>query len=615
MAASRYGADLSQARGIDVREQINQGFVRSELGTVADDKASRIYEAPEISPPLLERHATTAVNNYLAAISCFLRAVPTVKDTRSKKLLREHVNRLLRRLEGMRALVKEAQRLHALNGGEPVRLAPHEKINYLPGADFDPSRYRSEFDDELAAAFDELTEEETEPPLRPEPEPIDASNMYAVGADVQVFDPDSRRWQDAVVSGHDATQKYRVRFADGVEEHNVDASRVRAPRPPSPSPPPSTSSGFDLSDLPEAEIPRFEVMSEIIESERTYVLDLDNLVQFYVKALQNPAHWGGQKQQSETWFSQKTLNEQEAKEIFCNITDIAAMNSEFLGELETAFSHIQVDQSLATVFVQYAPRFELYTEFVVGFQEAQETIEKMRKERMGFRSADEAAERASVAPLKTLMRRPVDRIKEYTELLRKLQERTDPSHPSTSDIMAALDIFQRVEAYMNRALDMRANQKHVREIEGTFQPRLGLAHPKRVWLYDGKLERMEKKGPKKWKFWLFNDIIICGRESEWLARGYYRHEGTLQLRSFGSDPNYGPLAISVRGKDGDVWVLLCPDHIAKTEWLAKFALCPGVFNQDQRRVQNGEPLTDPESGKMYYFNESLSKTQWEKPTQ
>jgi len=102
----------SGSKGIDTREQINQGFVRSEIGTGADEKACRIYEAAEVSPVLLKRHAGMAVNNYVAAISCFLRALPNVKDTRSKKLLIEQINRLLRRLGAMRALYAEAERLY-----------------------------------------------------------------------------------------------------------------------------------------------------------------------------------------------------------------------------------------------------------------------------------------------------------------------------------------------------------------------------------------------------------------------------------------------------------------------------------------------------------------------
>lgn len=676
-----YGADLSQARGIDVRETINQGFVRSELGTVSDDKACRIYDAPEISPPLLLRHATSAVDNYIAAISCFLRAVPSVKDTRSKKLLRDHVNRLLRRLGAMRALVEEAKRLHALNGGDLVRLEPHEKINYLPGDDFDPSLYRSDFDEELAAAFDELTEEEPlvrvptpEPSPPPKPEPIDTTGMFGLGEPVEVLDLNSGRWEPAEIVGHDARNKYRVRFADGHEEFNVDAMRVRVPTPPEPEPPKST--GLNFSDLPEAEVPRFEAMSEIVESERQYLHDLNNLVEYYIKPLKNPAHWGGQIQAGETWFSQKTLNDEEAKLIFSNIHEIIAMNSEFCGELETSFATMEIDQSLATIFVDYAARFELYTDYVVGYQEALTIIEKMRKERLAFRSIDEAAQRAGVPTLNELMRRPVDRIKEYTDLLHNLERRTASDHPSIGDIQVALDIFHKVEEYMRRALDMRANQREVTRIEGLFQPRLILSNPKRFYLFKGRLDRMERKGPKPWFFWLFNDILVCARESEWLARGYYRHEGTLVLRAYGSDPNYGPQAISVRGKDGTIWVLMCPDHLIKNDWLEKLALCPGVTNLDKHEVQGGRSLLernhpsvmprrdgpilaprptntrpspvasrspspaspaarkvpppppprvvdalppgwvqlkDPSSGKVYYFNESLSKTQWDRP--
>ena len=99
------------AAGIEVRETINQGFVHAELASAADTKARRVYQAAEITPSLLERHATMAVENYMSAISCYLRGIPALNDARSSKLLREEVDKLLKRLERMRALVLEADRL------------------------------------------------------------------------------------------------------------------------------------------------------------------------------------------------------------------------------------------------------------------------------------------------------------------------------------------------------------------------------------------------------------------------------------------------------------------------------------------------------------------------
>lgn len=80
------------ADGIETRETINQGFVRAEIGSGADDKARRVYNgagalvttlvsllAPraetfvEISPLLLEQNANSAIENYMSAISCYVK--------------------------------------------------------------------------------------------------------------------------------------------------------------------------------------------------------------------------------------------------------------------------------------------------------------------------------------------------------------------------------------------------------------------------------------------------------------------------------------------------------------------------------------------------------------
>ena len=101
--------------GIEVRETINQGFVHAELASAADTKARRVYQAAEVSPSLLGRHANMAVENYMSAISCYLRGIPGVTDHRSSQLLREEVDKLLKRLERMRALVLEAERIKSMS--------------------------------------------------------------------------------------------------------------------------------------------------------------------------------------------------------------------------------------------------------------------------------------------------------------------------------------------------------------------------------------------------------------------------------------------------------------------------------------------------------------------
>lgn len=50
-----------------------------------------------------------AIDNYIAAISCFLRVIPHLADPRSEKLVRDEVAKMMKRLDQLRGILKEAQ--------------------------------------------------------------------------------------------------------------------------------------------------------------------------------------------------------------------------------------------------------------------------------------------------------------------------------------------------------------------------------------------------------------------------------------------------------------------------------------------------------------------------
>ena len=206
----------------------------------------------------------------------------------------------------MRMLVREAERLNKLCCGN-VMLEPHERVNYL-AYEFEPASLRDEFEDVLLAGFDEVLNLDTEEDI------VDDSDQlvrFPIGTNVEVYSKDNVNfWRPAVVHSYDHGN-YNVQYADGSEEDAVDKSRVRIP---------AKSSSDLVSDntLRNYEM-QMNILSEIIESEREYVLNLSHLCKYYLHVMKNPSHWGGQKETEETVFSQCTLNSDEAKMIFANV--------------------------------------------------------------------------------------------------------------------------------------------------------------------------------------------------------------------------------------------------------------------------------------------------------
>lgn len=514
-----------------------------------------------------------------------------------------------------------------LNGGDPVIIT--DRINFEPDDSFDPSSLRDQFDDDLTDTFDNLNNEEPlQEEVAVEEQSYVNSNMISIGTPVEVYDPYGQ-WIPGVVSGFDK-DKYRVRYPNGTEENDIEALRVRLPQ-------------IHLSN---EEVEMKVIMSEILESERQYNIDLQNLNSFYVHKLKGAAHWGGEIERNESLFSQRTLNDEEAKQVFSNIEEIVEMNRAFLKDLEATFSTLESDQSLATNFVEWAPKFKLYAEYVVRFEDSQKLIAKYRNERMGFRSADEAAQNYQIQPLQDLMKKPIARTKEYMNLLQRLQQRTPIGHKSRKDADRAMEIFRDVEAYMNACINMRANQQKIREIETRFSPSINLSDKKdRVFFLQKELNRMENGNSKLRHILIFNDVAVCARTSEFLNRGAFRNLGMLDIGSYGDKPQYGPLAFYIASPAGETWTLIAMHLQDKEEVFNKLSVSQRLHSKQPsatnlgdatmrlremrfKRISSEVPpppppppripagwieLVDTGSGKVYFFNQQLNKTQWERP--
>jgi hypothetical protein len=232
-----------------------------------------------------------------------------------------------------------------------------------------------------------------------------------------------------------------------------------------------------------------------------------------------------------------------------------------------------------------------------------------------------------------------------------------------------------VQRFMLEGIKMRENQAKVRELQNQFSPPYFdlSSNPQRVFVFKGDVNRMEDNNPKERQLWLFSDILVCSRVSEWLNRGSYRHLNTLEIKAFGDAHEFGPHAWFVRGTAGEKWVMISGNFDNKATWFEKLAICPTAVNETRRRasgrvksgggysVQLGQAtvkaaqqsatrliahssqpsrlvaqaapppppppppprllppgwveLLDAGSGKVYYYNAAQQRTQWDLPAQ
>ena len=78
-------------------------------------------------------------------------------------------------------------------------------------------------------------------------------------------------------------------------------------------------------------------------------------------------HRGGQRDSADTFFTRKTMSEEELNLVFSNIEEIISLNSKFLVDLESRFETYTDDQGLTDIFAKYAESFSAYVPYIVGY--------------------------------------------------------------------------------------------------------------------------------------------------------------------------------------------------------------------------------------------------------
>jgi hypothetical protein len=344
------------------------------------------------------------------------------------------------------------------------------------------------------------------------------------------------------------------------------------------------------------------------------------------------------------------------KQLFGNIEELAGTSEVFHASLEARFTEWSADQKLGDIFITFAPFFTAFAVYADCVRTSVEMLARLRRERESFDAVVEGAQAKGAPPLEQLMKSPMMRVLEYKQQLDRLIHRTPSSHPDYESLCRAFVAIGKVEEDIALILNRKENQRKIKDIEQLFKPAVNLTAPSRLLLrFSDKLQRFENGHPVKRLVWLFNDMILVGRNSEWLAVGSYRHVADCMVKGARAAPEFGPLALVVSGRRGEEWVFLAATAEEKKAWLldlkafgqgGRASSTPGSSGValGQATIKQVEiarfkrqsssssaaaahvsppavellegdwtQLVDQASGKPYYFSPSLQRTTWTRP--
>ncbi|KFO21594.1 T-lymphoma invasion and metastasis-inducing protein 1 [Fukomys damarensis] len=215
----------------------------------------------------------------------------------------------------------------------------------------------------------------------------------------------------------------------------------------SPSPPDATGPQLaTMRQLSDADKLR-KVICELLETERTYVKDLNCLMERYLKPLQR-----------ETFLTQDELDV-----LFGNLTEMVEFQVEFLKTLEDGVRLVpdlekleKVDQfkkvlfSLGGSFLYYADRFKLYSAFCASHTKVPKVLVKAKTDTAfkAFLDAQNPRQQHS-STLESYLIKPIQRILKYPLLLKELFALTDAESEEHYHLDVAIKTMNKVASHIN----------------------------------------------------------------------------------------------------------------------------------------------------------------------
>ncbi|XP_015436410.1 PREDICTED: protein still life, isoforms C/SIF type 2 [Dufourea novaeangliae] len=190
-----------------------------------------------------------------------------------------------------------------------------------------------------------------------------------------------------------------------------------------------------------------KVILELIETERTYVKHLNNLLENYLEPLKR-----------ETFLSNAEINA-----LFGNIQEIVTFQRQFLQnldhaiEMEADFNHFDhpsqfkgVLFSIGSAFLYYVNHFKLYSSFCASHSKAQKVLHPNEGNQalQEFLQARNPRQQHS-STLESYLIKPIQRILKYPLLLQQLRNLTDERSEEHQHLIEALNGMEKVAEHIN----------------------------------------------------------------------------------------------------------------------------------------------------------------------
>ncbi|XP_017063406.1 kalirin [Drosophila eugracilis] len=235
---------------------------------------------------------------------------------------------------------------------------------------------------------------------------------------------------------------------------------------------------------------RRQAIQEIISSEKSYLEQLELLMNYFVRPL---------KEQAIIDCSNHTL-------LFGQIEMIHNLNGEFLRELEANMENV------AQAFLKMAPFFKLYSVYAFDYRGALFIIQDLISKNPVFRKFLEQTEsRPEVQrKLNSLMIVPIQRVPRYKLLLEQVLLYTSPADADYKTLKESVKEIEATASHINTCVEEQEITQYLIHLQNSLVNRTpNIVKPSRRVIKEGILQKITHKGTEIKRYCvLMSDIFM-----------------------------------------------------------------------------------------------------------
>eukprot|EP01104_Vermistella_antarctica_P021102 TRINITY_DN9334_c0_g1_i1.p1 TRINITY_DN9334_c0_g1~~TRINITY_DN9334_c0_g1_i1.p1 ORF type:complete len:755 (-),score=167.03 TRINITY_DN9334_c0_g1_i1:68-2332(-) len=343
---------------------------------------------------------------------------------------------------------------------------------------------------------------------------------------------------------------------------------------------------------------RKAVVEELLQTERSYVQDLELLLRVFLTPLRE----------------KEILSKQELSALFSNIESLLPVNEHLLVDLEARFKYDEEkasgegatdavpEQGYGAIFANRGAHFKLYAVYCGNQHNVQERLEDLCAKNSDFKPFLDKCFRlpeCRALGLDSFLILPLQRICKYPLLLRTILECTDKDDDDYEALQTALACTKEVLDKINAHTKKAENVGQLLKVASRLLPDqdLDLVKPGRSLRHEGTFQLNSHKRLKDYVGFLCNDImLLCIKEkNNDLLKVRKKIEGFRLGVVDIPDEEDSKNIFQISELNGKTYRCLVEDQYTKDRWLKQLREVAEAYATSEERVALAKSMIEEDS--------------------